>query len=275
MRLLVSPKGRIFAILLTLGLAVVVILGTGLLEGQSIFSSGGSGSSSPSSSASVSSSSSPGSSSAKGTEETNGPASFIGHASNAVVFIQWTRSGGSVTGSLREAISKRGSLSLESADRAFTGVITGKGITLNLNSALGESTAYVGEVKEDGFTLTVPGQGSNLITINFEPGEVSGYDASTKQLLLAKYPSPCTLYVVGNEVRVSFTGPNSAEDCASFVQHSRSDAEWTAAPQSGAESGAVVCEVENQQSEKAVITDGGGQAYGKEACDQLSGEGWG
>ena len=35
----------------------------------------------------------------------------------------------------------------------------------------------------------------------------------------------------------------------------------------------VVCELENTDSEKAVITDNGGQAYGKEACYQLSGEG--
>ena len=135
MRLLGSPKGRIFAILLTLGLAVVVILGAGLLEGQSIFSSGGSGSSGPSNSASASSSSSSlGSSSAKGTEETNGPASFIGHASNAVMFIQWTRSGQNVSGSLREVLLKApaGSGLSTPDDHAFTGVIDGKGITLNI-----------------------------------------------------------------------------------------------------------------------------------------------
>ncbi len=192
-----------------------------------------------------------------------------------MTFIQWTRSGNSVTGSLREAIAKTGSLGLESADRAFTGVIAGKGITLNLDSPLGESTAYVGEIKESGFTLTVPGQGSNLITISFEPGEVSGYDKATKQLVLAKYPSPCSLYVVEHEVRVSFTGPNTAEDCASFVQHDTRNTEWTTAPQSRAESGSVVCELENPANEKAVITDNGGQSYGKEACNQLSGEGWG
>jgi hypothetical protein len=254
-----SRKGRIFAFLAALVVALVAVYAVGSIKND--------GTSSTSSSTPAST--------AKGAEETNGPASFIGRASNAVTFIQWTRSGRSVTGSLREAIAKAGALRLESADRAFTGVIAGKGITLNLSGALGESTAYVGEMKENGFTLTVPGRGSNLITINFEPGEVSGYDAATKKLLLARYSSPCSLYVVGHEVRVSFTGQNSAETCASFVQHAANNTEWTTTPQSGAESGSVVCELQNRDSEKIVITDNGGQAYGKEACTQLSGEGWG
>lgn len=253
-----SRKGRALVFVLALVVALVAVYAVGSVKNNS-----------------TSSSSNAPTSTAKGAEEANGPASFIGHASNAVMFIQWTRSGGSVTGSLREAIAKAGTLSLESADHAFTGVIAGKGITLNLSGGPSDGTAYVGEVRESGFQLTVPGRGSSLITINFEPGEVSGYDEATKELLLAKYPSPCSLYVVGHEVRVSFTGPNSAEACASFVQHARSSTEWTAAPQSGAASGSVVCEVQNRANEKAAITDNGGQSYGKEASNQLSGEGWG
>jgi hypothetical protein len=259
MRWLRSRKGRIFAFLLALVVALVAVYAAGTIENNG----------------SSSSSSSTPTSTAKGAEEENGPASFIGHASNAVMFIQWTRSGNSVTGSLREATAKADALSLESTDRAFTGTVAGNGITLNLSGALGESTAYVGEVEENGFKLTVPGQGSSLITIAFEPGEVSGYDAATKELLLVKYPSPCSLYVAGHEVRVSFTGPSSAEACASFVQHAASSTGWTTAPQSSAESGSVVCELQNRDNEKAAITDNGGQSYGKEACNQLSGEGWG
>ncbi len=254
-----SRKGRVLSFLIALVLALVVVYAAGAIKDNS--ASSGSGSSASTSTA-------------KGTEETNGPASFIGHASNAVMFIQWTRSGQNVTGSLREAIKKAGASSLESTDRAFTGVIDGKGLTLTVKGALGESSALVGDVTEHGFTLTLPGQGSNLITITFEPGEVAGYNEATKQLIIAQYPSPCSLYVSGHEVRVSFTGPNSPEQCASFVQKA-GNTEWTTAPQTGAESGGVVCEVQNRNNEKAIVTDNGGQSYGKEACTQLSGEGWG
>jgi hypothetical protein len=128
-----SRKGRVFSFLITFVIAIVVVYAVGSLKNN--------GSSS-------SSLSSPPTSTAKGAEETNGPASFIGHASNAVIFIQWTRSGQSVTGSLREAIKKAGSLGLESTDKSFTGVIDGKGLTLTLKAALGESSSLVGEVKE-------------------------------------------------------------------------------------------------------------------------------
>lgn len=183
MRWLRSRKRRIFVLPLALVVALVAVYAVGVVKdnGSSSSTSGGTSTST-----------------AKGAEEANGPASFIGHASNAVMFIQWTRSGRSVTGSLREAIEKAGTLSLESADRSFTGVIAGKGITLNLSGALGESTAYVGEVEENGFKLTVPGQGSGLITINFEPGEVSGYDAATKNSCSPNTPrlAPCTSWAM-------------------------------------------------------------------------------
>ncbi|HEY4451357.1 MAG TPA: hypothetical protein VGN13_07155 [Solirubrobacteraceae bacterium] len=261
-----SRKRKALAALVVLLVAVVVV---GVVADNNTSSPSGSAN------GSGASSSGSGSGSAQGTENTNGPASFIGHASNAVMFIQWTRSGPNVTGSLREAITKTSSLGLESDSKAFTGVIAGNGITLNVHGALGEGPAYVGEIKQNGFMLTVPGQGSNLITISFAPGEVSGYDEATKQLLLSRYPSPCTLYVSGHEVRVAFTGPKSAEDCAAFVQKASGGTEWTTAPQEGAQNGGVVCEVTNLANEKAVVTDNGGQSYGKEACTQLSGEGWG
>lgn len=211
--------------------------------------------------------------SAQGTEDTNGPAAFIGHASNAVMFVQWTRAGSSVTGSLREAITKtRAGTGIASNDRAFTGVIHGSGLTLNLGGL--ESAAYVGEVKSDGFNLTLPGKGNALITVEFTPGEVAAYDEATKQLLLAEYSTPCALYVVGNQVRATFTGANAAEACASLVAK-QPKVEWTTEQQATTEGQPVACELVNRTNEKVVVTDEGGQYYGSRACQQLSGEGWG
>jgi hypothetical protein len=125
---------------------------------------------------------------AQGTEDLNGPGSFVGRASNAVMLVQWTRSGGTVTGSLREAIEKKPAGSgLNATDHAFTGAIHGNGITLNLSGA--ESTTYVGEVNGNDFNLTLPGQRDALITVAFTPGEVATYNESTKELLLAEYQS--------------------------------------------------------------------------------------
>jgi hypothetical protein len=214
-----------------------------------------------------------GSGGAQGTEDVNGPGSFVGHASNAVMFVQWTRSGETVTGSLREAIRKKPAGSgLAATDHSFTGVIHGNGITLDLSGA--ESTTYVGEVSGDDFNLTLPGQRSALIQIGFVPGEVTSYNEATSELLLSEYQSPCSLYVVGHEVRSSFTGTNAAEACASLVAKQPS-VEWTTEPQANTEGQPVACELVNRANEQVRITDEGSQYYGGLACKQLSGEGWG
>lgn len=239
-------------LLVVLILALAVVLTLGIVVGKGGASSGGS---------------------AQGTENTNGPASFIGDASNAVMFVQWTRSGQNVTGSLREAITKTPEGSgLKSDDRAFTGVIHGNGITLNLQGL--ESTAYVGEVKSDGFNLTLPGKGDALTTIEFTPGEVATYNEATKELLLSEYASPCTLYVVSHDARVNFTGTNAAEECAGLVAK-QLNVEWTTEAQPSTEGQPVACELVNGTNEQVKITDEGEQYYGGLACKQLSGEGWG
>lgn len=239
-------------LLVVLILALAAVLALGIAVGKGGASSGGS---------------------AQGTEDANGSASFVGHARNAVMFVQWTRSGQNVTGSLREAITRTLSGSgLTSKDRAFTGVIHGNGLTLNLQGS--ESTAYVGEVKNDGFNLTVTGEDNALTTIEFTPGEVANYNEATKGLLLSEYASPCTLYVVNHDARVNFTGMNAAEACASLVAK-QPNVEWTTEAQADAEGQPVACELVNGTNEQVKITDEGEQYYGGLACKQLSGEGWG
>jgi hypothetical protein len=109
--------------------------------------------------------------------------SYIGHASNAAVFIQWTRSGDSLSGSLQEAITKEGEGGgVESSSRAFAGTINGKGLTLTLHEALNSTSALVGRLSGTGFTMTWPGTQHGLISITFAPGEVAGYDAAVHAL---------------------------------------------------------------------------------------------
>ena len=115
--------------------------------------------------------------------DTNGAASFVGRASNAAVFIQWTRAGDSLSGSLQEAIEKEGEDSgVESSSRAFTGTVDGNGLTLTLNEGLGSTNALVGKMSGDGFAMTFPGVGHRLITIIFAPGQVSDYNAAVREL---------------------------------------------------------------------------------------------
>jgi hypothetical protein len=250
-----SGKRKLLAFLTAVVLALVAVYAVGPLKDHGTSASG------------------PSVAPAKGAEETNGPGSFIGHASNAVVFIQWTRSGENVTGSLREVLTKQPAGSgLTNSGHAFTGVIHGSGLTLDIQGL--EATAYVGETKGNAFNLSVPGTTNSLITIEFEPGNVEAFNEATKQLLLSEYSSPCSLYVTANDVLVSFTGTNAAEECASLVTKMPRTG-WTTEPQSATAEQPVACELTNRSNEHAVVTDEGGQYLGREACQQLSGEGWG
>lgn len=109
--------------------------------------------------------------------------SFLGRASNAVVFIQWTRTGDNVSGSLHEAIRKEsGESGVESESRSFTGTINDHGLTLTLTEGLGATTALVGTVAAHGFTLTYPGTDHDLISITFTGAPLSAYNAAVAKL---------------------------------------------------------------------------------------------
>jgi hypothetical protein len=101
----------------------------------------------------------------------------------------------------------------------------------------------------------------------------------------AEYPSPCSLYVAGHNVEAHFRGTNAAENCASFVQKQAqprgqddgNPTTWTTEAQPGAFPApgvGNVCELTNPANEHVAITDSGIALYGREACKQLSEEGW-
>ena len=81
-----------------------------------------------------------------------GADTFVAHTPNAVMLVRWTRTGRSVSGSLTEAIAKRGRRGVSSAAKSFTGTINGRGLSLQLG---GE--ALVGQFEGGGFSLTLPG----------------------------------------------------------------------------------------------------------------------
>jgi len=202
--------------------------------------------------------------------EASGPGAFIGHGSNGVLFVQWTRASGSVTGSLRETIEKRGGRGVSAGEgKSFTGVINGQGLSLQI--AGGET--LVGQFSGSAFSLSVPGNGGGLTTVQFSPGTVAEYDEGVHQLALSEYESPCALYVVGHEAKIEFSGTEARAECAHFVQR-LPEAGWSTEGQPQKERG-VVCELTNGSHERAIVTDNGGKSYGTEACNALSGEGWG
>jgi hypothetical protein len=99
------------------------------------------------------------------------------------VFIQWTRTGNALSGSLQQATAKEGGNSgVDSASSAFTGTVSGGGLTLTLNEGLGVTKALAGRLTSGGFTLTFPALGHRLTVIRFVPAQVSDYNAAVREL---------------------------------------------------------------------------------------------
>ena len=137
----------------------------------------------------------------------SGEASFVGQATNAEILIQWTRSGNDLSGLLQEAIRKApGSTEVESPGRAFTGTMSGNGLTSTLNEGLGSTSALVGTLRGSGFTMTLPGEDHRLVTVAFVPGTVADYNHAVLEIEGMAEQGPSS--AAGEKVPV---GPNDRE----------------------------------------------------------------
>jgi len=198
--------------------------------------------------------------------------SFLGKASNAVILIQWTRSGNAVSGSLQQTLlADPAGSGVSTQQISFTGLVAGNGLTLQLSKGLGTTTSLVGTLSGSGFMLTYPGNGSNLIQVRFTPGQISGYTQAVSELRVSQYSSPCTLYLQDHDATVTISGPDAAADCDAFVQGDSSDT-WTTQAQ-GASSDSQVCDLVSGADE-VVVGDDGAQTYGQRVCSTFTDQGW-
>ncbi len=192
-----------------------------------------------------------------------------------MVFIQWTRSGSSLSGSIQQTtLNTIAGSGANSSQASFTGVVSGNGLTLQLNSDLDGTSSLVGQLSGDGFTLNYPGsQTGSILQIAFAPGQVSDYNADVSNLEQSPYGSPCMLYVTGNNVQVTVKGPDAASVCQQFVQNAESGTAWTTNAQTITDTISQVCSLVNGQ-DSVIVTDSGGQSLGQQACSYFTNAGW-
>lgn len=102
---------------------------------------------------------------------------YLAYASNGVLFIQWTRTGDNVTGTLSESYtdpSDAAHVSHESG--SFTGVISGSSVTLTLDN--GDN--WNRTLTSSGVTLSYTGSDGTLHTFAFSSGTVAEYNAAVE-----------------------------------------------------------------------------------------------
>jgi hypothetical protein len=109
----------------------------------------------------------------------HGPASYLDRAPNGAVFVQWTRDGSNVNGTLAEAYTDASDpLQLKSENEAFHGVVNGSSVTLTFDQGFGTSTNWNGTLDGDNMTLTYTSDGGTVKTLPFQPGTIDDYNAA-------------------------------------------------------------------------------------------------
>jgi hypothetical protein len=90
------------------------------------------------------------------------------------VFLQWTRSGGQLTGSATVARLAKDDTSVEEASAGFEGVIANGSVSLHFSSWLGGST-WNGKLDGDKLTLSYPDSDGRLQVADFRPSDLAAY----------------------------------------------------------------------------------------------------
>jgi hypothetical protein len=108
---------------------------------------------------------------------------YLAHASNGVVFLQWTQSGAGLNGTLTQAYTHGGDPTTLTHDSAsFSGVLTGGSVTLNFSQGLGISGTWTGTFSGNTLTLSYPAADGTLSTLTFGPGSVADYNSAVAYL---------------------------------------------------------------------------------------------
>lgn len=98
---------------------------------------------------------------------------FLAYASNGVLFIQWTRTSDTVTGTLSESYTEQSNpAQVTNASHSFTGVISGSSITLTLDS--GDN--WNGTLTSSALTLSSTASDGTVSTFTFNTATVADYN---------------------------------------------------------------------------------------------------
>jgi chaperonin cofactor prefoldin len=112
------------------------------------------------------------------------PASYVGKASNAVVYVSWTRSNDSLSGQLTQALAAddvtQGTVNTQRV--GFDGTVDGSAVSLRLNGGLGATSTLTGKLDGDTLALDYPGGDGGVITIRLHKGDSVAFNSALAAL---------------------------------------------------------------------------------------------
>jgi hypothetical protein len=113
----------------------------------------------------------------------DGPGSYVGKASNAVVYVSWTRSKDALSGQLtqaRAADAQDGTVDTQRV--SFDGTVNGSSVSLRLNQGLGSTSTLTGKLDGDTLALDYPGADGAVITIKLTKGDSAVFNGALAAL---------------------------------------------------------------------------------------------
>ena len=169
----------------------------------------------------------------------SGQHGYVGQYDNGVEFIQWTESNGQLTGQLQVVyVDQSNPLVPKSANEAFTGIISGENVSLNV---AGFGT-WTGTLRDGTLSIVTPDSNGFLMTSPLHSGTVDDYNkavvafrntlqerapqaqaaaaAATAAAYQEEVSSTCawtgTVGVVSHDATIIFTGPNAEISCIKY-----------------------------------------------------------
>lgn len=106
----------------------------------------------------------------------DGPGSYVGRTQNAVVFVQWTRDGSAVSGTLRQALLSEDQAQVRESSAAITGTVQDGALTLQVGGQL-LGSAISGRFKGDELELDYPGVDGGVVEIKLSSDDAAGYNS--------------------------------------------------------------------------------------------------
>lgn len=103
---------------------------------------------------------------------------FLAIASNGAVFLQWTRSGDSVSGSVTQTLVS--GMQLQPSSGTFTGVVNSSSVTLTFSAGFGQT--WNGTLNGNQLLLSYAASDGSLGTLTFTPATVADYNSAVAQL---------------------------------------------------------------------------------------------
>jgi hypothetical protein len=113
----------------------------------------------------------------------DGPGSYVGRASNAVIYVSWTRKDDHLSGSLTQALRDDQVNQVTTHRVSFSGTVSGSGVSIDVNQGLGNVTTLTGELDGDVLKLDYPGaQDGSITTIAMHKASVAQFNAQLAAL---------------------------------------------------------------------------------------------